>query len=47
MALAQRLHLPEPRHRAVDNEGAVWVMVVILLGLACFAFVRLLNKLGG
>lgn len=44
MAIAQRLHQSQPKHQAYEHEAAVWVMILILFGLTCFAFASLLSK---
>jgi hypothetical protein len=36
-----------PVHRAAETEVAVWMMIVILVGLMCFAVVGLLERVGG
>jgi hypothetical protein len=33
-------------HRIAEAESAAWVMIVILLGLASFSIVSLLNRIG-
>jgi hypothetical protein len=47
--VAQRLHSPKSRRRSRDTETPVWVWItiVILLGLACFAYIGLLEKVRG
>jgi hypothetical protein len=38
------MHPAEPPHQAHDTEAAVWILIAILLGLTCFAFLCLLHK---
>jgi hypothetical protein len=45
MCVVERLYPSESLHPSI--ETAVWIMIVILLGLACFAFVGLWNRVGG
>jgi hypothetical protein len=47
MAYTKRLHSSGPPHHVVDTEAAVWLMIVILLGLTCYVFVSLLHRVAG
>jgi Fe2+ transport system protein B len=47
MASAKRLHPSAAPHHFSATETAVWVMIVTLLALACFAAVALLRRVGG
>ena len=47
MQPAKRFPPYVPVHRAAESEAAVWMMIVILLGLTGFALVSLLERIGG
>jgi len=47
MASIKRLHSSGPPHHVVDTEAAVWVMILILLGLSCYVFISLLRRVAG
>jgi hypothetical protein len=46
MQVAKRLP-PSVPARTADSAAAVWMMIVILLGLVFFALVSLLERVGG
>jgi hypothetical protein len=47
MQIAKR-YSPSPlTHRTPEAESAVWVMIVLLLGIAAFALFSLYDKIGG
>jgi hypothetical protein len=47
MQIAKRFPPSVPAHRTAELEVAVWVMIVILLGLVSFALFSLIERLGG
>ena len=47
MQTAKRFPPSVPVHRPAESDVAVWMMIVILLGLMCFALVGLLEKVVG
>ena len=47
MQIAKHFPPSVPAHRTAESEVAVWVMIVILLGLVSFALVSLLERVGG
>jgi hypothetical protein len=46
MHIAKRLPPSAPAHRA-ESEAAAWMMIVVLLGLMCFALASLLARVAG
>ena len=34
-------------HRATESEAAVWMMIVVLIGLMCFALASLMVRVAG
>jgi hypothetical protein len=47
MQVAKRFPPSVPAHRSADMETAVWVLIVVLLGVVWFAMVSLLHRVGG
>ncbi|MEO8660809.1 MAG: hypothetical protein ABI693_20225 [Bryobacteraceae bacterium] len=47
MAFTKSLHSSGPTHHILDTKAAEWVMIVILLGLTCYVFASLLDKVAG
>jgi len=47
MPFTKRLHPSGLDRHTADTENTVWILIVILVGLACFATFTLLRKVGG
>jgi len=47
MQVAKRFPPSVPAHRNAETEAAVWVLILILLGVVWFAMVSLLHRIGG
>jgi hypothetical protein len=47
MHIAKRFSPSVPAHRHTETEAAVWIMIVVLLGIVSFAMVSLFERIGG